>query len=154
MTGTLDLSEIAPSETSWKNLKQWCLQATRYPSGDRIQVPAVTEAEPQPSTANPLDSALVEIITTDVTTLPEVKESSSGIFAVSYKAVIAKGDFTLDSLPWGYTGYAFRYMTNDFCGSKIEGDQRSQNGLYALAVLNGKVGLGRQARLIRHCHHT
>ena len=138
VTGTPDLSEIAPSETSLEEPEAVVPASNEGIPPVTGSIPAVTEAEPQPSTATPLDSApAVEITAADVTTLPEVKESSSDV-AVSYKAVIAKGDFTLDSLPWGYTGYAFRYMTNDFVGQKIEVIRESQNGLYALAVLNGE----------------
>ena len=138
VTGTPDLSEIAPSETSSEEPEAVVPASNEGIPPVTGSIPAVTEAEPQPSTATPLDSApAVEITAADVPTLPEVKESSSDV-AVSYKAVIAKGDFTLDSLPWGYTGYAFRYMTNDFVGQKIEVIRESQNGLYALAVLNGE----------------
>ena len=138
VTGTPDLSEIAPSETSSEEPEAVVPASNEGIPPVTGSIPAVTEAEPQPSTATPLGSApAVEITAADVPTLPEVKESSSDV-AVSYKAVIAKGDFTLDSLPWGYTGYAFRYMTNDFVGQKIEVIRESQNGLYALAVLNGE----------------
>ncbi|SFE25653.1 L,D-transpeptidase family protein [Trichococcus pasteurii] len=101
------------------------------------EAPASTEGVPQQSDAVKIESAPAEGITTAATSLTEVKESSSDL-AVFYTAVIAKGDFTLDSLPWGYSGYAFRYMTNDFIGQKIEVIRESQNGLYALAVLNGE----------------
>ena len=138
VTGTPDLSEIAPSETSSEEPEAVVPASNEGIPPVTGSIPAVTEAEPQPSTATPLDSApAVEITAADVPTLPEVNDSSSDV-AVSYKAVIAKGDFTLDSLPWGYTGYAFRYMTNDFVGQKIEVIRESQNGLYALAVLNGE----------------
>ncbi|WP_319471274.1 L,D-transpeptidase [uncultured Trichococcus sp.] len=101
-------------------------------------MPAVIETAPQPSDATPLESApAVEMTAAAAAALPEVKESSSDV-VVSYTAIIAKGDFTLDSLPWGDAGYAFRYMTNDFTGQKIEVIRESQNGLYALAVLNGE----------------
>ncbi|WP_107995235.1 L,D-transpeptidase family protein [Trichococcus paludicola] len=100
-------------------------------------IPAAIESSTQSSDPTKIQSAPAMEMTAAPSTLPEVMESASDI-AVSYTAVIAKGDFTLDSLPWGYSGYAFRYMTNDFVGQKIEVTRESQNGLYALAVLNGE----------------
>ena len=98
---------------------------------ENAEIPVSSEVVPEPNETTTIQSAPA------VAVLPEVKESSSDS-VVSYTAVIAKGDFTLDSLPWGYPGYAFRYMTNDFTGQKIEVIRESQNGLYALAVLNGE----------------
>lgn len=96
------------------------------------EIPVVSsDVVPEPDESTTIQSAPV------AAALPEVKESSSDV-VVSYTAIIAKGDFTLDNLPWGYPGYAFRYMTNDFTGQKIEVIRESQNGLYALAVLNGE----------------
>ena len=96
------------------------------------EIPVVSgDVAPEPDEDTTIQSAPVAAV------LPEVKESSSDV-VVSYTAIIAKGDFTLDNLPWGYPGYAFRYMTNDYTGQKIEVIRESQNGLYALAVLNGE----------------
>lgn len=138
VTGTPDLKEIAPSDNS-SEAPEEVVPATN--EGIPLvtgSIPDDTEADPQPSAVTPIESApAVEITAAAVTSLPEVMESSSDV-AVSYTAVIAKGDFTLDSLPWGYSGYAFRYMTNDFVGQKIEVIRESQTGLYALAVLNGE----------------
>ena len=96
------------------------------------EIPVVSgDVAPEPDEDTTIQSAPVAAV------LPEVKESSSDV-VVSYTAIIAKGDFTLDNLPWGYPGYAFRYMTNDYTGQKIEVIRESQNGLYAMAVLNGE----------------
>lgn len=138
VTGTPDLTEVAPSDNSSEAPEEVVPASNEGIPPVTGSIPDVTEADPQPSADTPLESApAVEITAVAVTSLPEVMESSSDV-AVSYTAVIAKGDFTLDSLPWGYSGYAFRYMTNDFVGQKIEVIRESQNGLYALAVLNGE----------------
>ena len=119
-------------------MKKACPQANEGIPPESGLIPDFVEAAPQPSDAPPIKSApAVEMTAVAATPLPEVKESSSDV-VVSYTAVIAKGDFTLDSLPWGYAGYAYRNMTNDFVGQKIEVIRESQNGLYALAVLNGE----------------
>lgn len=138
VTGTPDLTEVAPSDNSSEAPEEVVPASNAGIPPVSGSIPDVTEAAPQPSDATPLEpTPAVEMTAEAVTTLPEVKESSSDV-AVSYTAIIAKGDFTLDSLPWGYSGYAFRYMTNDFVGQKIEVLRESQNGLYALAVLNGE----------------
>lgn len=138
VTGTPDLTEVAPSDNTSEAPEEVVPASNEDIPPVTGSIPDVTEADPQPSADTPLESApAVGITAAAVTSLPEVMESPSDV-AVSYTAVIAKGDFTLDSLPWGYSGYAFRYMTNDFVGQKIEVIRESQNGLYALAVLNGE----------------
>ena len=137
VTGTPDLTEVAPSDNSSEAPEEVVPANNEGIPPVTGSIPDVTEAAPQPSDATPLEFAPAVEMTAAATILPEVKESSSDV-AVSYTAVIAKGDFTFDSLPWGYSGYAFRYMTNDFVGQKIEVIRESQNGLYALAVLNGE----------------
>jgi len=138
VTGTPDLTEVAPSDNSSEASKEVVPASNEGIPPETGSIPDVSEAaSQQPSDATPIESAPAAEITATATILPEVMESSSDV-SVSYTAVIAKGDFTLDSLPWGYSGYAFRYMTNDFVGQKIEVIRESQNGLYALAVLNGE----------------
>lgn len=137
VTGTPNLTAVAPSDNSSEASDEVVPASNEGIPSATGSIPDVTEAAPQPSEATPLESASAMEMTTSATILPEVKESSSDV-AVSYTAVIAKGDYTLDSLPWGYSGYAFRYMTNDYVGQKIEVIRESQNGLYALAVLNGE----------------
>ena len=100
-------------------------------------LPVSSELIPQSSDSATIQSTPAVEITAAAVALPEVMESSSDV-AVSYSAVIAKGDFTLDTLPWGYSGYAFRFITNEFTGQKIEVIRESQNGLSALVVLNGE----------------
>ncbi|MGB7472642.1 L,D-transpeptidase family protein [Trichococcus sp.] len=134
VTGSTDFSENAASEEHEEGVPA----ANEGIPPESGLIPDFVEAAPQPSDAPPIKSApAVEMTAVAATPLPEVKESSSDV-VVSYTAVIAKGDFTLDSLPWGYAGYAYRNMTNDFVGQKIEVIRESQNGLYALAVLNGE----------------
>ena len=102
VTGTPDLTEVAPSDNSSEASEEVVPASNEGIPPVSGSIPDVTEAAPQPSDATPLESApAVEMTAAAVTTLPEVKESSSDV-AVSYTAVIAKGDFTLDSLPWGY----------------------------------------------------
>jgi hypothetical protein len=73
----------------------------------------------------------------DIVIIPKVQDLASASI-VDYTARISGKDYSIDSLPWGYPGYAFRYMTNDYTGQKIEVIRESQNGLYAMAVLNGE----------------
>ncbi|PTQ84562.1 SH3 domain-containing protein [Trichococcus patagoniensis] len=137
VTGSADLTEGAPSDNSSEASEEVVPASNEGITQESGSLPVSGNPVSQPSDATPLESAPAVEMTAAATTLPEVNESSSDV-AVSYTAVIAKGDFTLDSLPWGYSGYAFRYMTNDFVGQKIEVIRESQNGLYALVVLNGE----------------
>lgn len=102
------------------------------------EIPVVSgDVAPEPDEDTTIQSAPVAAV------LPEVKESSSDV-VVSYTAIIAKGDFTLDNLPWGYPGYAFRYMTNDYTGQKNRGYQGiTERSLRFGCTERGKAGMGR-----------
>lgn len=131
------VTDVPLEERTTESLDSSGTLASELTAEDSEEAPASYESMPQQSDSIKIESAPAEVLTAAALTLPEVKESSTDV-AVSYTAVIAKGDFTLDSLPWGYAGYAFRYMTNDFVGQDIEVSRESQSGLYALAVLNGE----------------
>ena len=137
VTGSSDLPEVAPSDISSKEPEAGAAASSESMPPESGSAPTIIESAPQVSEVTQIQAAPAMELTAAAAALPEVKESSSDV-AVSYTAVIAKGEFTLDSLPWGYAGYAYRYMTNDFTGQKIEVVRESQNGLYALAVLKGE----------------
>ncbi|WP_373472212.1 GW dipeptide domain-containing protein [Carnobacterium alterfunditum] len=61
--------------------------------------------------------------------------SSSKI--VSYNAVIAKSAYSVDTKPWGTTGYQTVTKTNNFVGSSVKVIRETTNGNYALISLNG-----------------
>jgi hypothetical protein len=126
-------AEAAPSDEA----EQIIPVSDEASSTESGSIPGSNDPVPQLSETDSAESAPALEMTATAAILPEVQESSSDV-VVLYTAIIAKGDFTLDSLPWGYPGYAFRYMTNDFFGQKVEVIKESQNGLYALATLNGE----------------
>lgn len=126
-------AEAAPSDEA----EQIIPVSDEASSTESGSIPGSNDPVPQLSETDSAESAPALEMTATAAILPEVQESSSDV-VVLYTAIIAKGDFTLDSLPWGYPGYAFRYMTNDFLGQKVEVIKESQNGLYALATLNGE----------------
>lgn len=59
----------------------------------------------------------------------------SNSFAVDYPATIVNGGYSIDTLPWGASGYQRIYMSQKFIGTKVRVTQ--EYGAYALVELNG-----------------
>ena len=57
---------------------------------------------------------------------------------VSYYAGISGQNYSIDSLPWGTTGYQQLDSTNNYLGSLVKVVAESANGAYKLVQLNGQ----------------
>ncbi|MGY0401647.1 GW dipeptide domain-containing protein [Carnobacterium jeotgali] len=58
---------------------------------------------------------------------------------VSYKAKISKSGYSIDTLPWGTSGYQTLAKTTDYVGQEIEVVKEAKNGTYSLISLNGEL---------------
>lgn len=58
---------------------------------------------------------------------------------VSYKAKISKTGYSIDTLPWGISGYQTLAKTTDYVGQEIEVVKEAKNGTYSLISLNGEL---------------
>ncbi|AEB30214.1 autolysin [Carnobacterium sp. 17-4] len=58
---------------------------------------------------------------------------------VSYKAKISKSGYSIDTLPWGTSGYQTLAKSTDYVGQEIEVVKEAKNGTYSLISLNGKL---------------
>lgn len=58
---------------------------------------------------------------------------------VNYKAKISKSGYSIDTLPWGTTGYQTLAKSTDYVGQEIEVVKEAKNGTYSLISLNGEL---------------
>lgn len=58
---------------------------------------------------------------------------------VSYKAKVSKSGYSIDTLPWGTSGYQTLAKSTDYVGQEIEVVKEAKNGTYSLISLNGEL---------------
>jgi hypothetical protein len=56
---------------------------------------------------------------------------------VDYAARIGAAGFSIDSLPWGYSGYAQMTTSSAYLNQSVQAVKETANGLYALIAQNG-----------------
>lgn len=66
-------------------------------------------------------------------------EDVSSSVPVSYKAKISKSGYSIDTLPWGTSGYQTLAKSTDYVGQEIEVVKEAKNGTYSLISLNGEL---------------
>ena len=66
------------------------------------------------------------------------KRAFSNARQVSYYAGISGQNYSIDSLPWGTTGYQQLGSTNNYLGNLVKVVAESTNGAYKLVQLNGQ----------------
>ncbi|MCC5894490.1 MAG: SH3-like domain-containing protein [Alkalibacterium sp.] len=68
---------------------------------------------------------------------PEVQISSST--SHSYKAKVVRSGYSIDTLPWGRTGFQRISRTNNFVGQEATVIRETNNGNYVLLNINGRI---------------
>lgn len=58
--------------------------------------------------------------------------------AVNYAATIRSVGYSIDSLPWGTSGFTMLGLTSSYLNATVQVIQESADGYYALVTLNGK----------------
>ena len=58
--------------------------------------------------------------------------------AVNYAATIRSVGYSIDSLPWGTSGFTMLGLTSSYLNTAVQVIQESADGHYALVMLNGK----------------
>lgn len=61
-----------------------------------------------------------------------------GLAGEEYTALITKGGYNVDTLPWGTPGYTTIGLTKDYMGLELTVKGATQNGSYLLVYLNGE----------------
>ncbi|WP_223156021.1 GW dipeptide domain-containing protein [Desemzia incerta] len=68
----------------------------------------------------------------------EIKDVVSSI-PVDYKAGISKTGYSIDTLPWGTSGYKTIAKSTDYIGQEVDVVKEAKNGAYSLISLNGEL---------------
>ena len=68
----------------------------------------------------------------------EIKDVASSI-PVDYKAGISKTGYSIDTLPWGTSGYRTIAKSADYIGQEVDVVKEAKNGAYSLISLNGEL---------------
>ncbi|MFL2100822.1 GW dipeptide domain-containing protein [Desemzia sp. FAM 23989] len=68
----------------------------------------------------------------------EIKDVDSSV-PVDYKAEISKTGYSIDTLPWGTSGYRTIAKSTDYIGQEVDVVKEAKNGSYSLISLNGEL---------------